>query len=39
MFIVIGLVMLAVYGLLVFYIGASGWRWMRPAVPGWGQMG
>lgn len=35
MFIVIGLVMLAVYGLLVFYIGASGWRWMKPAVPAW----
>ncbi|RAU98668.1 metallophosphoesterase [Paenibacillus sp. YN15] len=35
MFILIGLAVLAVYGLLVFYIGFSGWRWMKPRVPGW----
>ncbi|REK71552.1 metallophosphoesterase [Paenibacillus paeoniae] len=32
MFIVIGLVFLLLYGLIVFYIGWSGWSWMRPAV-------
>lgn len=32
MFILIGLVFLLIYGVLVFYIGWSGWRWMRPVV-------
>jgi len=32
MFILIGLLFLAVYGVLVFYIGWSGWTWMRPMV-------
>ncbi|MCR2806396.1 metallophosphoesterase [Paenibacillus soyae] len=32
MFIVIGLVFLLLYALIVFYIGWSGWRWMKPAV-------
>lgn len=32
MFIVIGLLFLAVYGLIVFYIGRTGWSWMKPKV-------
>lgn len=32
MFILIGLIFLLIYGVLVFYIGWSGWRWMRPVV-------
>ncbi|RJE87718.1 metallophosphoesterase [Paenibacillus sp. 1011MAR3C5] len=32
MFIAIGIVFLLVYGLIVFYIGWSGWSWMRPSV-------
>ncbi|MFB9276472.1 metallophosphoesterase [Cohnella cellulosilytica] len=32
MFILIGLLFLALYGVLVFYIGWSGWKWMKPAV-------
>jgi uncharacterized protein len=32
MFVLIGIGFLLVYGLLVFYIGWSGWSWMRPAV-------
>lgn len=32
MFIVIGLLFLAVYGLIVFYIGRTGWSWMKPRV-------
>lgn len=35
MLIFIGLAFIAVYGLLVFYVGSSGWRWIKPAVPGW----
>ncbi|WP_256762024.1 metallophosphoesterase [Cohnella sp. WQ 127256] len=30
MFIVIGLVFIVVYALVVFYIGWSGWAWMKP---------
>ncbi len=33
MFILIFILMLLLYGLLVFYIGWSGWRWMKPLVP------
>ena len=32
MFILIGLLFLALYGVLVFYIGWSGWKWMKPMV-------
>ncbi|MDQ0114561.1 metallophosphoesterase [Paenibacillus harenae] len=32
MFIIIGLLFLALYALIVFYIGWSGWTWMKPAV-------
>jgi len=32
MFILIGLIFLALYGSLVFYIGWSGWKWMKPMV-------
>ncbi|MHA6482466.1 metallophosphoesterase [Paenibacillus sp. strain BS8-2] len=32
MFIVLGIVFIALYGLIVFYIGWSGWRWIKPAV-------
>ncbi|WP_150268312.1 metallophosphoesterase [Paenibacillus tepidiphilus] len=32
MYIILGLVFIMVYGLIVFYIGWSGWRWIRPAV-------
>jgi len=32
MFVLIGLAVLAIYGLLVFYIGWSGWSWMRPKM-------
>ncbi|MFC4598427.1 metallophosphoesterase [Cohnella hongkongensis] len=32
MFILIGLLFLALYGILVFYIGWSGWKWMKPMV-------
>ncbi|MCM3749479.1 metallophosphoesterase [Paenibacillus pasadenensis] len=32
MFIVIGLAFLALYLLIVFYIGWSGWTWIKPAV-------
>lgn len=30
MFIVFGIVMLAIYGLLVFYVSRSSWKWMQP---------
>ncbi|MGO4371211.1 metallophosphoesterase [Paenibacillus sp. MCAF20] len=32
MFIIIGLVFIVVYALIVFYIGWSGWTWIKPAV-------
>ncbi|MGF7048615.1 putative MPP superfamily phosphohydrolase [Paenibacillus sp. DS2015] len=32
MFILIGLVFILLYGFLVFYIGWSGWKWMRPTL-------
>lgn len=32
MFIVIGLLFIVLYALIVFYIGWSGWKWMKPAV-------
>ncbi len=32
MFVLIGILFLIIYGLLVFYIGWSGWSWMRPVV-------
>ncbi len=32
MFIVIGIVFIVLYGLIVFYIGWSGWTWIKPAV-------
>ncbi|MHA7965838.1 metallophosphoesterase [Paenibacillus sp. CAU 1782] len=32
MFVFVGILFLVLYGLLVFYIGWSGWSWMRPAV-------
>ncbi|MNW26193.1 putative metallophosphoesterase [compost metagenome] len=32
MFALIGIAMLLVYALLVFYIGWSGWSWMKPVV-------
>jgi len=32
MFIVIGLVFIVLYALIVFYIGWSGWKWMKPSV-------
>lgn len=32
MFVLIGIIALTVYGFLVFYIGWSGWRWMKPKV-------
>ncbi|WP_337100510.1 metallophosphoesterase [Paenibacillus sp. YIM B09110] len=32
MFIVIGLVFIILYALIVFYIGWSGWSWIKPAV-------
>ncbi|MDQ6421262.1 metallophosphoesterase [Paenibacillus sp. LHD-117] len=32
MFIVIGLVFIVLYALIVFYIGWSGWTWIKPAV-------
>ncbi|WP_151733893.1 metallophosphoesterase ['Paenibacillus yunnanensis' Narsing Rao et al. 2020] len=34
MVIILGLVFILVYGLIVFYIGWSGWRWIKPAVSG-----
>jgi predicted MPP superfamily phosphohydrolase len=32
MFIVIGIVFIILYALIVFYIGWSGWTWIKPAV-------
>jgi predicted MPP superfamily phosphohydrolase len=32
MFILIGLVFILLYGFLVFYIGWSGWKWMKPTL-------
>lgn len=32
MFIVIGIVFIVLYALIVFYIGWSGWTWIKPAV-------
>ncbi|WP_145413588.1 metallophosphoesterase [Paenibacillus xylanexedens] len=32
MFVLVGILFLLVYGLLVFYIGWSGWSWMKPVV-------
>lgn len=32
MFILIGIVIVLLYALLVFYIGWSSWRWMKPMV-------
>lgn len=32
MFVLAGILFLVVYGLLVFYIGWSGWSWMKPVV-------
>lgn len=32
MFVLTGILFLIVYGLLVFYIGRSGWSWMKPVV-------
>lgn len=32
MFALIGILFLLLYGVLVFYIGWSGWSWMRPSV-------
>jgi predicted MPP superfamily phosphohydrolase len=32
MFILIGLVFILLYGFLVFYIGWSGWKWMKPTI-------
>lgn len=32
MFVIAGIAFLLVYGLLVFYIGWSGWSWMKPVV-------
>ncbi|XID95161.1 metallophosphoesterase [Paenibacillaceae bacterium WGS1546] len=32
MFIAIGILFLVLYGLIVFYIGWSGWSWMKPVV-------
>ncbi|GGF88423.1 phosphoesterase [Paenibacillus albidus] len=32
MFVLAGIAFLLVYGVLVFYIGWSGWRWMKPVV-------
>ena len=32
MFILIGLVFVLLYGFLVFYIGWSGWKWMKPTL-------
>ncbi|ASA19450.1 metallophosphoesterase [Paenibacillus donghaensis] len=32
MFILLGIAFLLIYGVLVFYIGWSGWRWMKPVV-------
>ncbi|MDR9746654.1 metallophosphoesterase [Paenibacillus taichungensis] len=32
MFVLAGILFLVVYGLLVFYIGRSGWSWMKPVV-------
>jgi predicted MPP superfamily phosphohydrolase len=32
MFVLVGILFLVLYGVLVFYIGWSGWSWMRPAV-------
>lgn len=32
MFIIIGLVFIVLYALIVFYIGWSGWTWIKPAV-------
>lgn len=34
MFIIIGLVFIALYALIVFYIGWSGWGWIKPVVSG-----
>jgi len=34
MFIVIGILFLLVYAAIVFYIGWSGWSWMKPALSG-----
>lgn len=32
MFILIGIVFILLYAFLVFYIGRSGWRWMKPTL-------
>lgn len=32
MFIVVGVLFIVLYALIVFYIGWSGWRWIKPAV-------
>ncbi|UQZ36477.1 phosphoesterase [Paenibacillus sp. PK3_47] len=34
MFIILGLVFIALYALIVFYIGWSGWSWIKPVVSG-----
>lgn len=34
MFIILGLVFIAIYALVVFYIGWSGWSWIKPVVSG-----
>jgi predicted MPP superfamily phosphohydrolase len=32
MFVLMGILFIAVYGILVFYIGWSGWSWMKPGL-------
>ncbi|MFD2877701.1 metallophosphoesterase [Paenibacillus rhizoplanae] len=34
MFIILGLVFITIYALIVFYIGWSGWGWIKPVVSG-----
>lgn len=34
MYIILGLVFIIVYALIVFYIGRSGWSWIKPVVSG-----
>ncbi|MEK3904322.1 metallophosphoesterase [Paenibacillus sp. FSL R7-0179] len=34
MFIILGLVFIAIYALVVFYIGWSGWSWIKPVFSG-----
>ncbi|WNS45580.1 metallophosphoesterase [Paenibacillus sp. MMS20-IR301] len=34
MYIILGLLFIMVYGLIIFYIGWSGWSWIKPVVSG-----